>query len=165
MAVVAVAASLGKYAGPLWWARCTPLAGILGPHDPLYGRPPDDPFLGDGAGSFYSLLLWCLPGFDAFRYPAKLFPFFVASAAVLAGLGWDRVASGESSRLRTLAAIVLAMSLAGLTLTTMIKDPAVAWLSGRTIPEVPYGPADIPGAWRLTQRRSSTESSCQGSSG
>src|SRR5262249_49491616 len=36
VAVVALAASLGKYGSPLWWARWGPFTAALGPHDPFH---------------------------------------------------------------------------------------------------------------------------------
>ena len=152
IAAVAIAASFGKYAGPLWWARCGSLAQVLGSHDPVLGRDPDDPSFHDGTGSFYSLLVWGLPGFAGFRYPAKLFPFVTAALAVLAGAGWDRVATGDTKRFRMLAAAVFAMSLVGLAIAVTVRQPVIAWLSARIPAEPVFGPADVSAAWLETQR-------------
>ena len=152
IAVLALAASLGKYAGPLWWARCGPLAQFLGAHDPLIERFPDDPTFNDGAGSFYSLLVWGLPGFAGFRFPAKFFPFVAAALAVLAGAGWDRVAARDTKRLRMLAAAVFAASVVGLAVAVFASRPATAWLGARIPPEAAFGLADIRAAWFETQR-------------
>src|SRR5262249_25008540 len=79
IAVVGLLASLGKYGGPLWWARESTSASWPGPHDPAQGQLRQDPFAYDGAGSPYGLLMSLLPGFGGFRYPTK-FVTFVAVA-------------------------------------------------------------------------------------
>src|SRR5262249_5219880 len=38
VASVGLLAGLGKYGGPLWWARWGPWASLLGPHDPVHGQ-------------------------------------------------------------------------------------------------------------------------------
>ena len=95
VALVGLAASFGKYGGPLWWARWGPFASTLGPHDSLIGQPIARQFVPDGAGSVYGLLSMLLPGFSSFRYPSKLLTFMAVGLAVLAGLGWDRVDRGR----------------------------------------------------------------------
>ena len=97
VAVVAVAASFGRFGGPLWLVRWLPgAAAVLGPHDPLRGVDRIDAFLHDGAGSVYGLLAALLPGFNLFRYPGKLLIFATVALAALAGEGWDRLATGRS---------------------------------------------------------------------
>src|SRR5262249_19163667 len=72
---VALAASFGKFGGPLWWARWIPsIADVIGPHDPLRRRERLDGLLPDGAASAYGVLAVALPAFSLFRYPAKLLP-------------------------------------------------------------------------------------------
>ncbi len=153
VAVVALAASFGKYGGPLWWARWGPFAATFGPHDPASGQDRLDAFLLDAAGSPYGLLVLLLPGFDTFRYPAKLVTLTAAGTAVLAGWGWDRVASGEASRrLRRLALIGLGASLVGLIAAWAGRGRAVAEIAGRTPADPMFGPVDGAGAWAETQR-------------
>ena len=84
VAMVGLAASLGKYGGPLWWGRWRPFASY-----PRAGRHPDGsrPLRPDGAGSLYGLLSVLLPGFGSFRYPSKLLTFAAVGLAVLAGSG------------------------------------------------------------------------------
>ena len=133
VAVVALAASLGKFASPLWWARWLPISG-LGPHDPDNLEWRGDAYLDDGAGSPYAMLAALLPGFGAFRYPVKLLTFFAAALAVLAGAGWDRLLAGQTERLRRLGWLGLVASLLGLALALSARRP------GRRLPGQP-GPA------------------------
>jgi hypothetical protein len=151
VALVSLAASFGRFAGPLWWARWLP--GVaFGPHDPPLGQVRGDALLVDGAGSPYGLLAALLPGFGAFRYPGKLLTFAAAATAALAGMGWDRLAAGEAARARRLAGVGLGASLAGLAAAAAASDRVVALLSGRVPPDPLLGPADVVGAWAETQR-------------
>ena len=151
VAAVALAASLGRFASPLWWARWLPITR-LGPHDPGNNEWRADAFLDDGAGSPYALLALLLPGFSAFRYPVKLLTFFAASLAVLAGAGWDRLLAGQTERLRRLGWVGLGSSLLGLGLALSVSGRAIAYLATRVAPDPAYGPPDIPGAWTTTER-------------
>ena len=151
IAVVALAASLGKFASPLWWARWLPITS-LGPHDPDNNEWRADAFLDDGAGSPYALLAMLLPGFSTFRYPVKLLTFFAASLAVLAGAGWDRVLAGHTDRMRRLGWIGLGSSVLGLALAVTLGDRAIACLATRVSSDPAYGPPDVPGAWAATER-------------
>ena len=100
IAGIALAASCGKFGGPLWIVRWfTSVQPILGPHDPLKGLNRVDPFLHDGAGSVYGLLAALLPGFNLFRYPGKLFSFTALALAALAGHGWDRLEQGHTRKI------------------------------------------------------------------
>jgi len=154
VALVGLVASLGKYGGPLWWARWGPFASAFGPHDPLSGQPRPDHFLHDGAGSPYGLVSMVLPGFGSFRYPSKLLTFMAVGLAVLAGLGWDRVTQGEAQtrRLRRLGLAGLVVSLVGLVCTLAARDTAITYLTARIPPDPMFGPAVIAGAWAETQR-------------
>jgi hypothetical protein len=153
IAVVGLLASLGKYGSPLWWARETPLASLLGPHDPGPDELRPDPFLYDGTGSPFGLLATLLPGFGGFRFPAKFVTFAAVALAVLVGAGWDRATTGgaERRRLRRLGLTGLASSLAGLALALAARGRALGYLVGRVPLDSPFGPADIPGAWAETQ--------------
>ena len=154
VALVGLAASFGKFGDPLWWARWGPFASTLGPHDSLIGQPIAGQFVHDGAGSVYGLLSMLLPGFSSFRYPSKLLTFMAVGLAVLAGLGWDRVAEGgaETRRLRHLGLAGLAVSLVGMFWALVTGDRAVAYLSMRIPPDPMFGPAATAGAWTETQR-------------
>jgi hypothetical protein len=152
VAVVGLATSLGKYGGPLWWARWGPWASIVGPHDPSLGQPRQDDLLPDGSGSPYGLLALLLPGFGAFRYPAKLATFAAVGLAVLVGAGWDRAARGETRRLRRLSWAGLGASLVGLVAVLAGGGRAIADLAGRAPADPLFGPADGAGAWAETER-------------
>ena len=151
VAVVALVASLGRFAGPLWWARWLPISS-LGPHDPANLEWRGDVYFDDGSGSFYAILAALLPGFSAFRYPVKLLPFFAAALAALAGAGWDRLLAGQTQRLQRLGRIGLVTSLLGLALSLSPATRPLPTLTSRIPPDPTYGPADIRGAWTATQR-------------
>ena len=71
----------------------------LGPTDPADTTPIRmDGYLRDGDGGLYWWLATVLPGFRQFRFPAKLFTFTALGMAILAGLGWDRLAEGRGRR-------------------------------------------------------------------
>jgi hypothetical protein len=152
IAAVGLAASFGKFAGPLWWARWGPFAAVLGPHDPVFGQPRDDDFLGDGTGSPYAILAALLPGFGVFRFPSKLLTFTALGLAVLAGEGWDRLAAGEAKWTCRLSGIGLGASLLGLVVALAARARVVAYLTGRLPPDPIFGPADVAGSWSATQR-------------
>ncbi len=154
VALVGLAASFGKYGGPLWWARLGPFASTLGPHDSLIAQPHAGDFVHDGAGSVYGLLSMVMPGFGSFRYPSKLLTFMAVGLAVLAGLGWDHVAEGgaETRRLRHFGLGGLVVSLVGMFCALVAGDRAVAYLSARIPPDPMFGPAAVAGAWTETQR-------------
>ena len=88
--------SFGRYGSPLWWARYVPrLASILGPHGPsgsFFFRS-DDGFVRDAFGSPYWLLASLAPGFDAFRFPAKVTVFASFGFAALAGLAGTAIST------------------------------------------------------------------------
>jgi hypothetical protein len=150
---VALAASLGRFGGPLWLARWLPgAAAWLGPHDPLQRVDRVDGYLDDGQGSVYGLLALVLPGFSLFRYPAKLLPLAALAAAGLAGLGWDRLAASQTrAPVRYgMAALIATLLLLGFVLVG--QGPLAAWL-GRHIPaDVEFGPVDPPRAVAATVR-------------
>jgi hypothetical protein len=128
------------------------LGQALGPHDPQYAMPRTDAYPGDGLGSPYAMLVALLPGFGLFRYPSKLLTLTAAAAAVLAGAGWDEVASGRSGRVARASAAGLAASLVGLALALAFGPAVVRALSGRLMSDALTGPPDAAGTWALTQR-------------
>lgn len=148
-----MAASLGKYASPLWWSGWE--ANARPPQVPASAPPGlSHGFRGDGFGSPYGMLATLLPGFRTFRYPTKIVIFPAVGLAVLAGMGWDRVleAAESARRLRRIGlagAIISATALAG---AVVARDGAVAALAGRIPLDVMLGPADASGAWSETER-------------
>jgi hypothetical protein len=156
VAVVTLAASLGEYTGPLWWARWDrSIAAKIGPHDPIETTTIRlDAQLRDGDGSFYWTLATVLPGFRQFRYPSKLLSFTTLALAGLAGLGWDRLTAGLGRR-RTaaLAASLLAVGLIALAGAIVQHDRIAAALQAKA-PKVSsvLGPFDAPGAFAEMRR-------------
>ena len=143
VAAVAIAASAGKFGGPLWIVRWIPGVPILlGPHDPLRGVDRIDAFLYDGTGSVYGLLAAALPGFNLFRYPGKLLTFAAVALAALAGEGWDRLAAGRSRPVRHGSAAALGATLATLLVVLAARQPIVEWLSRQLPADIAFGPID-----------------------
>jgi hypothetical protein len=141
--LVSLAASFGRFGGPLWIARWLPGASsLLGPHDPLKGLDRMDRFLHDGAGSLYDLLAAALPGFDLFRYPGKLMTFATAAVAALAGVGWDRLTAGQSRTTRRASSALLLTTLVMLGLTLAEREPIVTWLRRQLPTDIEFGPVD-----------------------
>lgn len=145
--LVGLAASFGRYAGPLWWARWLRVVpATLGPHDPLGFEPRDDAFLEDGAGSPYAIMATVLPGFALFRYPAKLMTFVAMATAGLAAMGWDLLVDGRTRRPARWCAFGLAATLLVAALATAARPWMVRVLSDRLVPDAAYGPIDLPAA-------------------
>jgi hypothetical protein len=146
LTLVGLAAALGEFGGPLWSARFLPgVADAVGPHD-----PPDvltvraDGCFRDGDGGVYWLLATALPGFQAFRYPAKLLTFAALGAAGLAGFGWDRLAAGRSRRFVAGVAALAAISAAclGAALALGPRLLAAVLPTPGTAPLSVFGPLD-----------------------
>lgn len=155
IAGVALLASFGEYASPLWWARWSPaIARAIGPHDPVGVAPiRGDGFLRDGDGSVYWAFATFFPGFKQFRYPGKLLTFAALGLAGLGSLGWDRLMTRPSRRMVFLAAAGFLVSVAALTadiaLRARILSTLAGWGSGR---ESLFGPLDVEGAYGETRR-------------
>jgi Bacterial membrane protein YfhO len=137
IAVVSLMGSLGKYGSPIWVARALEESAIspvphrlladLGPIDPLEDTPiRKDGRLRDGDGGFYWGLTHLLPGFRQFRFPAKLFTFTALALAVLGGVGWDRVTTGQARGARAICALLLVLSLAGLVGVVLWREAILA---------------------------------------
>jgi hypothetical protein len=143
VALVALAASFGKFGGPLWIVRWVPgVPALLGRHDPARGVERVDGFFHDGAGSVYGLLAAVLPGFDLFRYPGKLSTFAAAALAVLAGAGWDRLAAGQSRTPRHGSRTTLIATLLALGLVMAARGPLLSWLRAQLPPDIEFGPVN-----------------------
>jgi hypothetical protein len=158
VALVSLAASLGEFTGPLWWARWFARgAAVLGPHDPYMPTTIRlDGYLRDGDGSFYWLLAMLLPGFRQFRFPSKLLTFTALGLAGLAGMGWDQLAaSGCRIRARVMFAglVLLALTLIALAAVTVQHGPLVAALQRAGVGGMSlFGPFDPRGAVLSIQR-------------
>src|SRR5664279_5627937 len=93
-----------------------------------------------------------LPGFGQFRYPGKLLPFVVLAVAGLAGLGWDRLAEGQTLGPSRWCRRGLAVTLAVAALATSARPWLTAFLARRLVPDSAYGPIDLPAALDATRR-------------
>lgn len=103
------------------------------------------------AGGLYWVMLEMLPGFDTFRYPAKLMTFTCIAFAILAGAGWDRLFSavGPPPR-RWLVGTIVGISATLAILALALRTPIIEWLGksrlategslyyGRLIPELSW---------------------------
>jgi hypothetical protein len=152
LALLALAASLGRYASPLAWGQGAGHAAAASARGEPHGTQDPSESVSDGTGSPYGLLCFILPGFSAFRYPSKLVPHAAAALAALAAAGWDRAAAGNARRLRPLAGTVLVTSLIALVLAIAARGQVVPVLSARLASDPLFGPADAAGAWAETQR-------------
>jgi hypothetical protein len=153
VAVIGVAASLGRHASPLWWSRwCASVGPVLGAHDPRDVNLRLDSFLSDGFGSPYALLTALLPGFAAFRYPGKLLTFAALATAALAGLGWDLLVHGRTRWPARWCGWALAVTLVAFGLWTAAGSWVATVLTAHSVPEPIFGPLDIPGALDATRR-------------
>lgn len=151
--VIAVLASFGKFASPIWMGRCAPtLASLVGPHDPANLPARTDAHVMDGAGSPYTLLSAVLPGFGMFRFPAKLLTLAAAAVAVLAGYGWDELAAGRSRRCIRVCVPFLAITAVALLLALAVQRPVVSALERCELVQVDVGLADVRAAWGETVR-------------
>lgn len=135
LAVLAMAASLGSY-GALWFVQF-----ITGAFKQFDGS----------VGGIYWCLYWLVPGYDAFRYPAKWLPFFAIGVSIATAKMMDHPSSVERVRrlllpaLLTFALMTLAAWLMNLS-QTIISKPIQAW-----IPKDPFwGPLQIRLAWQNT---------------
>ncbi len=141
--VVSLLASLGPYTSPIWMARAvaqsspTVQAWIpdLGPTDPADTTPIRmDGYLRDGDGGLYWWLATALPGFRQFRFPAKLFTFTALGMAILAGLGWDRVAAGRGRRVVAVSGTLLVLTSGALAGVLSQREPILASFRDLNIP-------------------------------
>lgn len=159
LALVGLAGALGKFAGPLWWARCIPGASsILGGHDASAGIARGDSYLSDGSGSFYHILAMVLPGFGVFRYPAKLMVPASLGLSALAAIGWDRLSQGTARAARVVLASVVAAVASGAILLFVhgAGSSLERSIERHSPPGSLFGPVDVAGAlgatrWSLAQ--------------
>jgi hypothetical protein len=105
---------------------------------------------GDPVGGVYWFLTRLVPGWSAFRYPAKMMTFASLALALLAGIGWDRyTAPGHKHRTVSPGLLLLfGLSVAGLCVvcfshpTRLAARFGIDFVSVRTL----YGPLLIDGA-------------------
>ena len=132
IAVIGISASLGSY-GLIWLAQKATgtLQGVDG-----------------STGGLYWFMYWIIPGYDAFRYPAKWLPFFIIGLSVSTARLLDQPSSVERIR-RWLLPTFLALSVAAISTWAIylshqiIARPVQTWL-----PKDPFwGPLQISQAW------------------
>jgi hypothetical protein len=135
MTLLAVLAGLGEYG--LGW-----LAQSVGD---WVGFGHEGLGVGPEFGGVYWLMNLLLPGYVAFRYPAKLWTIAALGISLLAARGWDTAWSDDSktaaSRFRWLAVISACLAVVVL----LVRGLLAGWLA--TAPPDPlFGPLDTSGA-------------------
>ena len=98
-----------------------------------------------GGDSLFGLFVAVLPGLGFFRYPGKFLVFTALALSALAGLGWDRVASGISRR-RVISITwgLLILTAVSLVAAAGFRDRLVSAMRGSR--HSLFGPIDAPGA-------------------
>jgi hypothetical protein len=153
--VIAALGALGEYAGPLWWARFQPdVAQSIGYHDSAESSGfRFDRMLLDGDGSPYWLLSRLLPGFQSFRFPAKLWTIGCLGLAVLAGSGWDRLRTGRWRPALLWACFLAALTLVVLFLAWWYQVALQEWGRTRVLRAIDiFGPLDVAAAHAATMQ-------------
>ncbi len=80
-------------------------------------------------GGLYWFLVQTLPGFNSFRYPAKLMTFAAVAIAALGAVGWDCLFGAGPSRIATVLAALLSATVL-LTVAALVARPwLVDWLA------------------------------------
>ncbi len=112
------------------------------------------------AGGLWPLVYW-LPGLNFIRVPSRFFLLAVLGIAVLAGMGFDRIAAGMTDRRRRLLAIAasvwLVVEFSAIPLGTeagRVDIPAIdRWLATQPAPfviaEVPFADATLASEYML----------------
>jgi hypothetical protein len=154
--------SLGWYTSPIWMARAlaeaTGPAAVrnwlpdIGPPDPIdVNAVRRDGYLRDSDASVYWWMATVLPGFQQFRYPAKLFTLTALAAAALAGLGWDRLIAGRARGTALAFSGLLVLTLVSLALVLLWKESILAVFRSATVLSA-FGPFDSVAAYRAVIR-------------
>lgn len=136
MAILGLVGSLGWY-GPGWLVR---EIRVWCGADPAGTVPVGAPF-----GGLYWLMTVLLPGYIAFRYPAKLLVPSALGLSMLAATGWDRAFRGEARRVRGGLVALSVASVFGLVVSLAAGPWWRQWLAGAR-PNPLFGPLDVTGA-------------------
>jgi len=100
----------------------------------------------DEVGGLYSLLTFVLPGYNYFRYPAKLMTIASLGLSLLAALNWDAMWQGGVLRGRRWLACLAAISGVATVLLILYKQTWSDWLADAE-PDQLFGPLDVTGAF------------------
>lgn len=144
LALVMLWASIGKFGGPMWLfdpnlGKNINSARVENPNEyKRYGHS-------DG---LYRILEETVPGFRSFRYPAKMLVVTTLALVMLAGLGWDRLVSGQTFKLAPVVTI-LCIALGGLLVLVLVGQQLVLKFFATFAPEAnSFGPFVAHQAWR-----------------
>ena len=142
ISLFSLCAALGNYS-PLWAAR--EIMALFGMNEVSNQLP------ADSVGSVYGLLTAIVPGYDAFRYPAKWTAWFAVAASLFAAASFQSCLERPSvyhrlaktgGRLVGLASIAIAACGAGLFLlepeSVALTMPMDAWLGRADIKSIAF---------------------------
>lgn len=137
IALLAVLASFGCYG-----------LGLLGQSlQRVFTAEPVQPAVAGPVGGLYWLMTVLLPGYVAFRYPAKLLVMASLALAALAGIGFDRMLASGGDRLVRHLQILGAASLLAALVVAGSQPWWASWLADAP-PDELYGPLVVSGAWQ-----------------
>lgn len=97
-------------------------------------------------GRVYPAMAAALPGFSAFRYPAKLMVLAALALSALAGFGWDRLTAGATRRGIVAACVLVSLSLAAWSGINMRRGWIIAALAEAPQADSLAGPLDAAAA-------------------
>ena len=108
------------------------------------GADPTD-WLASPVGGVYWLMTVLLPGYAAFRYPAKLLVVAALGASIAAAYGWDRQNVAKSRGFFRVLTGIVVLSILGLCVYAAIRPSWVDWMHAAS-PNALFGPLDAEGA-------------------
>lgn len=132
--ILAVVGSFGWY-GPGW---------ILQAMDWSPRNASGEPALGEPVGGLYWMMVTLLPGYEQFRYPAKLFVVASLGLSLLAACGWDRMCF-DSRRTRAALGRLTVLAAALMMAAVLLRRPITEWLAASPADDS-FGPPDVDGA-------------------
>jgi hypothetical protein len=100
---------------------------------------------GASIGGVYWFFNVFLPGFSAFRFPAKLMIVFSCATCFLCGIGWDQAINSHFQRAKKYLIGILAFSFIGIIAALTMKPFWNEWMQGQQ--DNYFGPLDASGAY------------------
>lgn len=148
VAVVALVGSLGSYGGPLWLLRQISILDLPLGWDDGPDAVGQSSSIEDSFGSLYWMMMSSLPGFEAFRYPAKLMVPAALAISVLAGMGWEQLIRGKHRPLARVAIGAIVCGTAALIVSSVFRSTWIEhWDRSANVLATLAGPLDAMGAF------------------
>ena len=144
MVLVGLLACLGNYGAGWSLAELLAATNLLGA---------EGLSIGPQVGGVYWLFTVLLPGYAAFRYPAKIAVFVAMGISLLAGQGWDQAWSTGNAAPRRLLVWLMAVSAALAILSNLVGDQILQLLVD-TPSDALFGPIDAQGGLDAIQHSS-----------